>query len=234
MHIAICDDNMADRHQLERLLKRESDRRSSTTGILYADSFGNTQALLHNPMQYDVFYIDLCAQGETAGRKVVEELTALGIHAPIVMCCSAVNYREQPFPENVLFLDKPICTKDLSDSIDHALQMKEQAPSLIELREDKDTLYVTEQEIVYAVEEARHVTVTLVDGRQIIANTTAENLFAQIEQHPSFFAPSARVIVNARYIEKLGFRKLTMRDNTVFKVRGECMSYAKYAFEQFR
>lgn len=234
MHIAICDDNMADRHQLERLLKRESDRRSSTTGILYADSFGNTQALLHNPMQYDVFYIDVCAAGETAGRKIVDELTALGVHAPIVMCCSTVNYREQAFPENILFLDKPIRVEELSASIDHALQIKQQAPSMIELREDKDTLYVTEKEIVYAVEEARHVTVTLTDGRQIAANTTAENLFAQIEQHPMFFAPTAKVIVNARYIEKLGFYKLTMQDKTVFKVCRQCMNYAKYAFEQFR
>lgn len=233
MHIAICDDNMADRHQLERLLKRESDRRSGTTGILYADSFGNAQALLHNPMQYDVFYIDVCAAGETAGRKIVDELTALGIHAPIVMCCSAVNYREQKFPGNVLFLDKPIRAEDLSRSIDHALQLKQQAPAMIELREDKDTLYVTEEKIVYAVESARHVTVTLTDGRKIITNTTAENLFGQIEKHPVFFAPTAKVIVNARYIEKLGFHKITMRDKTVFKVCRECMDYARHAFEQY-
>ena len=31
MHIAICDDNVADRKQLERLLKRESEKRKSTT-----------------------------------------------------------------------------------------------------------------------------------------------------------------------------------------------------------
>ena len=29
MHVAICDDNVADRRQLERLLKRESDKRSA-------------------------------------------------------------------------------------------------------------------------------------------------------------------------------------------------------------
>ena len=31
MHVAICDDNVADRRQLERLLKRESDKRSADT-----------------------------------------------------------------------------------------------------------------------------------------------------------------------------------------------------------
>ena len=55
MHIAVCDDNVADRKQLERLLKRESDKRAASTGIIYTDSFGNSTALLSNPMQYDAF-----------------------------------------------------------------------------------------------------------------------------------------------------------------------------------
>ena len=45
MHIAICDDNIADRKQLERLLKRESDKRKAKTGLLFADSFGNCRIL---------------------------------------------------------------------------------------------------------------------------------------------------------------------------------------------
>ena len=53
LHIAICDDNIADRKQLERLLKRESDKRAAVSGIVYTDSFGNAVARLANPMQYD-------------------------------------------------------------------------------------------------------------------------------------------------------------------------------------
>ena len=37
MHIAICDDNIADRKQLERLLDRESDRRKGTSGVFFYD-----------------------------------------------------------------------------------------------------------------------------------------------------------------------------------------------------
>lgn len=33
MHIAVCDDNVADRKQLERLLGRESDSRKADTGV---------------------------------------------------------------------------------------------------------------------------------------------------------------------------------------------------------
>ena len=53
MHLAICDDHMADRKQMERLLGRESDRRLNTTGVLYVDSFGSKESILTTPMIYD-------------------------------------------------------------------------------------------------------------------------------------------------------------------------------------
>ena len=58
MHIAICDDIIADRKQLERLLSRESDRRIKTTGNLYLESFGGIAALTHATMINDLFVID--------------------------------------------------------------------------------------------------------------------------------------------------------------------------------
>ena len=103
MHIAICDDNIADRKQLERLLKRESDKRAAVSGILYTDSFGNAEALLANPMQYDAFYIDVCQTEGVSGSDIVSALTAKGVNAPIVMCCSHINYREYTLPSNVIF-----------------------------------------------------------------------------------------------------------------------------------
>lgn len=233
MHIAICDDNIADRHQLERLLKRESDLRSATSGVLYTDSFGHPKSLMHSPMQYDIFYIDICHTEGISGVSVVEQLMSAGVHAPIVMCCSEIDYRKQNLPAKILFLDKPIHNTELSASIDHALLLKSDAPSMIELRADKETLYVTEDEIVYAVEESRHVTVSLTMDRKVVTNTTAENLLAQIEKHPVFFSPTPKVIVNARYMDKLGFFKLTMKDGTTFRVHRSCMNYAKYAYEEF-
>ncbi len=233
MHIAICDDNIADRKQLERLIKRESDKRAKTTGILFADSFGNAASILANPMQYDVFYIDMCKTEGVTGMDVVNGLINQGVHAPIVMCCSDIRYREMSFPANVIFLDKPIRVDELSDSIEHALKIKEQAPSLIELREDYNTVYVTEPEILYGIVEGHYVKISLTDKRTVYAATTAANLFAQLEIYPSFIFPSHKVIFNGRYIEKLGFHKVYMIDGTCFKIPMDCMPYTKQIFRQF-
>lgn len=233
MHIAICDDNVADRKQLERLLKRESDKRASTTGVIYTDSFGNASALLANPMQYNAFYIDMCRTEGVTGVDVVNNLTAKGVNAPIVLCCSDINYRSFPFPDNIIFLDKPIKTAELASSIDHACAIMEEAEPLIELREEKDTYYVKESHILYAVEEGLHLIITLTDGRKIAIVTTALNFFSQIEQHPSFVAPSVKVVLNGRYIDKIGFYKVTMTDGTVFPIHRECMKYTKYIYNEF-
>ena len=72
----------------------------------------------------------------------------------------------------------------LAQSIDHALEIMAKAVPIIELREDEDTIYVTEPDILYAEEEGRIVIVTLKDGRTVKVATTAINLFSQIENHP--------------------------------------------------
>lgn len=233
MHIAICDDNVADRKQLERLLKRESDRRAESSGILYADSYGNASSLLSNPMQYDVFYIDMCKTVGVSGLSIVMELRNSGVNAPIVMCCSDINYREQDFPEDTLFIDKPIKSDELSKSLDHALSIKEKAQPLIELRTEKETIYVTEPDILYAVEAGRFTVVSLVDGRKVNITTTASNLFADIESHPSFLAPTLKTVINCRYIQKIAFHKAIMSDGEVFKISRSCLGYAKEAMAEF-
>lgn len=233
MYIAVCDDNMADRHQMERLLKRESDRRSSTTGILYIDSFGNCDALLSNPMRYDAYYIDICKTDGINGADVAHALIDNSILSPIILCCSDINYRELQFPDQVRFLDKPIRTDELSQSIDFALQMKSQEIPQIELRDDANTYYVTEPDILYAVEKGRYVTVTLADGCQIHILTDAANFFELVKGFETFLAPTAKVIINGRHIVKLEKRKATMINGEIFKIHKDCMNYALKIFEEY-
>lgn len=233
MHIAICDDNVADRKQLERLLDRESDKRLATSSNLYIDSYGNAISLLANPMQYDAFFIDMCKTPGTTGIDVVNSLSQAGVQAPVVMCCSDINYREQDFPLNVIFLDKPIKVAELHEAIEYAQTIKDQSIPMIELREDKETLYVTEEMIMYAVEDGRNVDVTLTNGRTVRVSTNVLNLLSQVENHPSFFAPTNKVLINGRYIAKIGFRKVIMNDGTSFKVHRDCIAYAKYIYKEY-
>ena len=233
MHIALCDDNVADRKQFERLVKRESDRRAATDGTLFVDSFGNADSLLTNPMQYDVFYIDMCKTPGTTGADVVMALTDKGGKAPMVMCCSDINYREQGFPENVFFLNKPIKAEELSTSIEHALKIMKQAVPLIEIRVEEKTLYVTEPDIIYAVEHGGMLDIFLQNGSTVTILDNARNLFSQLEGFPVFFSPGRKTVLNGRYIERLGFYRVTMQGGKSFRVSHDCMAYAKRMYSEF-
>ncbi|MBR5896498.1 MAG: hypothetical protein IKZ39_02660, partial [Lachnospiraceae bacterium] len=82
MHIAVLDDNIADRKQIERLLDRESDRRISTSGNLYTDTFGAVDAFLSAPRQYDFFMIDMKG-GVSESIEIAHKIRELGIKVPI-------------------------------------------------------------------------------------------------------------------------------------------------------
>lgn len=107
MHIAICDDNMADRKQLERLLKKEAQVYASESEPLYVDSYGNSDALLKSPMLYDVFLVDMC-HGTTTGVDIYNNLRAYGVSAPVVLCSSLIRYQDKELPDDVLFWTNPL------------------------------------------------------------------------------------------------------------------------------
>lgn len=216
MHVAVCDDNVADRKQMERLLGRESDRRAKLTEGLYIDSYGNENALLRNPMQYDIFYIDMCNSTDTTGTQIALKLCELGVQVPIYMCCSKLDYRQDSFSENVFFIDKPIKVEHLIASLDKAYDWKQNAIPRIELRDETRTYYITGEEIMYAIATGKHVRVHLSDGRTILVASGLENLYGQWAHHLFFLMISSKVIINTEHIDHVGFLKLYMKDGTSF------------------
>ena len=234
MHVAVCDDNVADRKQFERLIKRESDRRAAKSGTLFADLFGNARSLLANPMQYDVFYIDMCKTPGVSAEAIVQQLQEKGVQVPIVLCCSDIDYRTLSLSGDISYLDKPIQADALSATIEHALSVKENAVPHIEIREDnKTTHYITEPDILYAVQDGMFVDIFLKDGKTLHILDNPLNLFEQWENFPSFLMPSSKTVINGRYIKALRFRKAVMTDGRVFPVAGDFLTYAKKVFQEY-
>ena len=216
MYIAICDDNIADRKQMERLLKREADKYIKAGDTLYTDSFGNQEALLSHPMQYDAFFIDMCHTEGVTTNSIVRALFHKGVTAPIVLCCSEINYREEGYPENVFFLDKPIHPEELSEIIARSKVLQSEAPGTLELRDDKGTYYVTEPDILYATRKGRRMLVQLQSGRVVETTSTLSNLFSQWESFKVFVPLGNHAIINCRYVKNLGWFRIYMKNDQSF------------------
>lgn len=237
MHIALCDDNTADRKQSERLLQRESLNRIPVTGPLYVDSYGSADSLLTKPMQYDVFILDICKSEEHAVQ-IAEKLVALGVKAPIVFCCSDLDYRSMDLSfapqKQFLFLDKPIRRTELTEVIDHALLCLANTEHTIELRSQKETLYVVEADIMHAKEKGRNLLVTLASGKEVLIPSSAANLFGQIQHYPCFLCPTEKTLINARHIAKTAFHKIIMKDGQSFYTTSSIMKYAKLMMKEYK
>ena len=213
MHIAICDDHIADRKQMERLLSRESDRRIKTTGNLYIDSFGSVSALLHAPMIYNLFFIDYHSDSLN-GMDVALRLRKAGVTAPIVLCSGVTDYTTLPdAPDNILHISKPIQVKALTDMITTGLQIQSQSKPPIPIQGESETFYLKEEEFLYAHAVPPLLYIYASSGKTISTIGKISDLAATLENNVSFYQLNAHTIVNLHHIADIRNGSLTMSNN---------------------
>lgn len=229
MHLAVCDDHIADRKQMERLLGRESDRRIPTTGVLYVDSYGSERSILVTPMIYDAIFMDMTEDGCDAIR-LAGKLRENGTLIPIVFCCGKVNYRNaEHLPDNVLFLDKPIQVAALTEMIDQLLVIVQNRVRKLEFRNRTDTFYITEEELLYAtVYDDRQMLLHLSNGEERLTEMSLESFCSNLSDCESYILLANHSILNMSYIEEVSFFKVTMNDGRHFRLApGESHSLKK-------
>ena len=212
MHIAICDDNYGDRHQMERLLRRESDKETDSSMMYIVHSYGSPEVMLSHPKSYDLFFIDMCNTEGADALDIVKSLTAAEVNAPIVMCVSGIDYRQMDFPENTLFLDKPVKIADLREILEGAKAKLGSAPDRIELRKVTETIYVDVSDVIYANEKRDDTMVHLTDG-EVLMSIGKLWLFRRSlgKKHPEFIYANSHNLINCTHIKSVNkFRILTL------------------------
>ncbi len=214
MHIAICDDNIADRKHLERLLSRESDRRKNNAGILYIDSYGNVDALTKSPMIYDLFFIDM-TQLPPHGMETAILLREMGVTAPIVLCTSTIRYEDYAKPPvDLFYIDKPYNPEDLSAIISKAQIEKTKAAPTIEVRDDLNTYYIYEEDFIYAYPDDYRTKIVLKNGRVIMQLGTLQELIPVLQPFDCFVLLGKKYIVNYNHIERFERTYVLLSDHS--------------------
>ena len=230
MHIAVCDDNFADRHQMERLLGRESDKEGDSARMYYVDAYGSPEVMLSHPKAYDLFFIDMCRTEGLSSASIIQALREKGATAPFVLCCSDVDYRKMNFPEDVLFLDKPIKVDELRAVIAEAKKQKDSLPDQIELRDVLETIYANVSDVICARESGSDTMVRLSDGRELRSIGKLWLFKRSLEdRHPEFIYSGAKMMINCDHIITVNILgAATVSDGSVIPLS---FSAAKYARE---
>lgn len=203
MHIAICDDNIADRKQLERLLARESDRRIKTTGNLYIDSFGSIHALMHAPMLYDLFFIDYHSEGY-GGADVAGQLRHTGVSAPIVLCSGTTDYTTcTNLPDNILHINKPIQVQELTDIVSMGIEIHVNSKPSIPIQGEKETFYLQEDHILYAEQKKHMLYIHATTGETFSTLGKLSDLIVTLENNPHFLPLNKICLINLCHVSQI-------------------------------
>lgn len=232
MHIAICDDNIADRKQLERLLKRESDKQNGVREPFYIDSYGNPDAVMHSPMLYDTFFIDMTSSHKN-GYEITMDLIHAGVTVPIILCISGINYQEFELPENCYFLQKPIRVNELSNMLEIVFTAMDNKIPHIELRTKAETLYVLEQDIMYATHDGHFLQVHLKDETCVEVPDTIENFYESVKQMPCFLPVSTKAIVNVAFIKQVRRFSVYTKNGCKFFLHPTFRKYVYCMFKEY-
>ena len=233
MHIAICDDNIADRKQLERLLKRESDNRTGDREPFYIDGYGNPEALMRSPMLYEAFFIDM-TNGTKNGYDIAMDLVHAEVTVPIILCISKINYQEMKLPDNCLCLKKPIRVSDLEDILEIIIAASDNKVPHIELRTKKETLYVLENDIMYAYADGQYIKVCLKDETVLEVATSLENFYEEIKHLPAFLPLSYKAVANVAYISHATLFYVRIKNGRKFFLHPSFRKYTLFMLKEYR
>ena len=234
--IALLDDDPADRKQSERLLSRERDERVKRGEVIYYDSFGSEDALLPSFMKYDLFLIDV-THTTRDGMMVAVDLLRRGAEGKIVLYYDKIDYRSKyGDEEGISFLPKPLWQRDFARLIDLAGKAHENRTPRIELRGDKDTIYVTKDEIIYAIDKGYYIAVALTGDRSFHAYTDMLTFYKSLD--PGVFAATSRTsVINMNHVISSKGTSFKMSDGAIIRFslldkRSITRKYAAFAKEK--
>ena len=239
IYLAICDNNIADRKQLERLLEREKDTRlREDYDVLYIDSFGSEEALMTTPVKYDIFFVDI-TEGASNGMEIAKKLRLRGIAAPIVLCQSSINYTSYVnAPEDIVYIEKPLTKGQVSHLVDVALEWAKRRTPLIEARCQKDTRFLQYDELVRAIPLEKFLTRLCLSSGEFLDSTDSVNSIERQLEPYGCFIRCKKDIVNIYHIESAiehGFKLsnqdvvyyTSMQRNSIIKTMADNMRYLK-------
>ncbi len=220
MHIAICDDNVADRKHLERLLSRESDKRAGTPNLLYVDSYGDKDHFLRNPLMYDMIFLDMTST-PTVAEEIIEKLVQMGLNAPLILYSSKIDYTSfTNLPETVVHMKKPYVHNPLPELLklgDAHIHKKENKETIAIPCED-GIQYIPKDNICYCMPTSSGYLLGLADGTQKNINIDISEFQILILPYREFCRITKKHIINMQYAIKLNPFSILMQDLQKFRI----------------
>ena len=218
MHVAVCDDNVADRRHIERLLSRESDKRAGTPNILYIDSYGDKDHFLINPLKYNIIFMDMCSRPGLV-EEIIEQLTMMGYRAPLILYSSKIDYTAIPnLPDYVIHAKKPYIPDPLPEYL--LLGDRNVVGNIVTVSvHTNDTVsYIPKNYIMYALQEEKGSTLYLPNGEFVSVEEDISELRRIFAPYEEFERVNTTSIANFKFVSAVVPLSIYMQDYRKLKI----------------
>ncbi len=232
LFIAILDDEPADRKQSERLLSRERDVRVKNNEVIYFDTYGSKEAILPYCTRYDLFLIDI-SHSTQDGMMVAVDLVHQGASGQMVLASSSIDYKAKYGEhEDFIFIEKPLYQRHFTELVDIAYKHKEKQPPRLELRWEKETIYVTLDEIIYLKEEDYYTIVALTGDRSFHMSDGIDKISYSLPAK-NFVYTDRRTVINMSHVASRNKNCFRMTDGAEIRFSIFNKSSIIKAWEEF-
>lgn len=233
MHVAICDDNVADRKHLERLLSREADKRAGSSDNLFIESFGHKNQFLQNPLKYNMVFMDMCSEDGLV-EEIFKALEPMGYSAPTVLYSSKIDYTQiKNLPEYVIHCTKPYVSTPLPGFLEIGANHASEIVPTITIHKDGIYSKIAKDDIAYAFTQPHKNIIHLEDGETLEVDEDISVIRRLLEPYREFVRVNKKSIVNFKYFQKNLHLMIIMHNKKKFFVSPAYYSEVKYQYEYF-
>lgn len=211
--IALCDDETAELHTIEQMLR--SYPGYSIKDTLSVRQFESADELLlaigQESYVPDLIFLDIympALSGLEAARKLGEmELPCL-----IIFLTSSKDHALEAYELDVFhYLVKPVARKSLFASLDRAFAEIKKDPARYLLFQTEDRIHrIATDDIVCCEAQRKRQCVYLKNGEQLILHMSMIRLYEMLAVHQEFMKVGISYIVNLKHIERLGTQTLQL------------------------
>lgn len=218
MHVAICDDNVADRKHMERLLSRESDKRAGTPNILYIDSYGDKNHFLRNPLKYNIIFMDMCSEPGIV-EEILAKLEQMGYHAPLILYSSKIDYTAIPnLPDYVVHAKKPYIPAPLPDFLKLGDANVIGNVVTVPVHQNGILQLIPKNNVMYAMPNGNKYRLFMLDGTTMEVDEEISELRQIFEPYEEFKRINKKNIVNFKYVSAVMPFSVLMQNDCEFRI----------------
>lgn len=228
LHIAICEDQPAERDILLALLEQDPTPCTATV-------FTSGEALLAawEPHAFDLLLMDIYMDGMT-GVEAVRRLRERGEALPVAFITSSADYALDSYRLSALkYMEKPVRPEDVAELLELAWLKKARAPALsVQWNGNSDRIPLSD--ILYLEQQGHVVRIHLRDGAVRQVYEKLSEAAVRLAGQP-FFQTHKSFLVHLAHVERIDadLRCFVMADGKNIPIRRELMGRARRAWEDW-